>query len=299
MTATLSDANVSEWTEGSVTWQWQRKRPVAETWTHIVEEAATNTHSYTLGKEDENPTDWPMEGLTGGDKDDGDPNTEDYPEYRVSDFETMLFGDNYTRSPDDETAYGSMRQYYEDMSRQSETDTPYTIRGRVVNKVREDDSDIPIWVTLGKTKSYYHNGTKQSFRDAALAAATSQQGIDTTTSATRKLCIIYAGNKYSGSGGLHPHYRANLYVMSERTANSFGVEKNDAEFSPIGTHCHEFGHVLGLADHYQDPRNYRLWGLMASGNYKGGGSRIKPEYIQYNGCLGCPMPSYPRLSQIV
>ena len=244
----------------------------------------------------QNNDDWPMEGLTGGDKDDGDANTEDYPEYRVSDFEAMLFGDNYTHSPDDEMAFGSMRQYYEDMSRGT-----YTLKGKVVNQVREDDSDIPIWVTLGNTKSYYHrpdgniptgekdSEAKRSFRDAVMAAAASQQGIDTTTSATRKLCIIYAGNKYS-SGGLHPHYWANRYIMSERTASSSGVEINDAEFSPIGTHCHEFGHVLGLADYYHE-RNYRVWGLMANGGHKGGGANPSPLSPHLRSLLGWLTPT--------
>ena len=238
----------------------------------------------------QNPNDWPMEGLTGGDKDDGDDDTEDYPEYHVSDFETMLFGGNYTLSPDDETVYGSMRQYYEDMSRQRETDTPYTLKGRVVNQVQEDDSDIPMWVTLGRKKSYYHNGTKKNFRNAVLAAAASKQGINTTTSATRKLCIIYAGNRYD-NGGLHPHSTSDLYIMSERTANSSSVEKNDAKFSHIGVHCHEFGHILGLADHYHEPRNYRLWGLMANGSRKGGGARPSPLVPHHRAELGWLTPT--------
>ena len=161
----------------------------------------------------QNPNDWPMEGLTGT-KDDGDEDTEDYPEYPVSDFENMLFGDNYTdESPDGDEVYGSMRQYYEDMSRQRGTDTtPYTINGSVVNQVLEDDSNIPVWVTLGNTKSSFDSiegrtkkQARKIFRDAVLAAAESQQGIDTTTTATRKICIIYAGNRYSG-GVLNPHY---------------------------------------------------------------------------------------------
>ena len=59
----------------------------------------------------QNNKDWPMAALPGDEKADNS-------EYTVSDFETMLFGANYTgtgASPDGETVYGSMRQYYEDM----------------------------------------------------------------------------------------------------------------------------------------------------------------------------------------
>ena len=50
-----------------------------------------------------------------------------YPEYTVSDFETMLFGDAYTGergSPDQEAVYGSMRQYWADMSKGALTSGP-------------------------------------------------------------------------------------------------------------------------------------------------------------------------------
>ena len=223
-----------------------------------------------------------MEGLTGT-KDDGDEDTEDYPEYPVSDFENMLFGDDYTdESPDGDEVYGSMRQYYEDMSRQRGTDTtPYTINGSVVNQVLEDDSNIPVWVTLGDTKSSFDSiegrtkkQARKIFRDAVLAAAESQQGIDTTTTATRKICIIYAGNRYSG-GVLNPHYSKNLYIMSEKLSSPTGAEHNSDKFSHIGVHCHEFGHVLRMADYYGDT-TYLQWGLMANGGHKGWGAYPAP-----------------------
>ena len=92
----------------------------------------------------QNPVDWPMTGLPGNGK-------TAYPEYTVSDFETMLFGDNYTStSPDGETVYGSMRQYWKDMSKGA-----YTLKGKVANKVRDDAPHIPLWVHLGKSKSHF------------------------------------------------------------------------------------------------------------------------------------------------
>ena len=245
----------------------------------------------------QNPNDWPVEGFTGT-KDDGDEDTEDYPEYTVSNFENMLFGDNYTgRSPDNDVVYGSMRQYYEDMSRQRGTDTtPYAINGRVVNQVLEDDSDIPVWVTLGNTKSSFDSiegRTKEQarkiFRNAVLAAAESQQGIDTTTTATRKICIIYAGNRY-GAAALNPHHYKSIYVMSEKVSLPTGVDHNSDKFSHIGVHCHEFGHLLGLADYYGDT-TYHLWGLMANGSRKGLGAYPSPLSPHLRSLLGWLTPT--------
>ena len=52
LTATLTDANVTDWADDSVTWLWQRKLPTAKTWTDIVTVTATNTNTYTLVKDD-------------------------------------------------------------------------------------------------------------------------------------------------------------------------------------------------------------------------------------------------------
>ena len=51
----------------------------------------------------------------------------------------MLFGDNYTGvngSPDGEAVYGSMRQYWADMSKST-----YRLKGKVANK---DTDDVPV-----------------------------------------------------------------------------------------------------------------------------------------------------------
>ncbi len=110
----------------------------------------------------QNPEDWPMAGLPA----DAERDKSDYPEYTVSDFETMLFGDSYTgerASPDGEAVYGSMRQYWLDMSKGG-----YTLTGRVVNK---RDNGVPEWIELSGSKASYSAGTFPAFRDSAVAAA--------------------------------------------------------------------------------------------------------------------------------
>jgi len=168
-----------------------------------------------------------------------------------------------------------MRDYYRDMSQSA-----FTLSGAVLNQV---NNGIPTWVILSNTKMYYHNqsyaGIFTQFANAVLAAAQAQQGIVPTLDATHKLCIIYAGNMYVandvGIGQLHPAASGNVYIMNERfkyppqgiPRNS---EVNDATFSHIGVHSHEFGHILGLGDQYYAPYDYGLWGLMANGGNKGG-----------------------------
>ena len=190
----------------------------------------------------------------------------EYPAYTVEDFETMLFGDNYTgMSPDGEKVYGSMRQYWQDMSKGT-----YTLRGRVAND-RDMDSDVPVWVELGESKSYYNSHGSRHFRNAVLDSAVSQQRIDASTSNARKICIIYAGNLYIND--LVPAYFSNIYTMSERwvpywSGRVDNTERDYSNFSHIGVHCHEFGHVLGFGDKYGGSRDYYEWGLMAHGGNK-------------------------------
>ena len=207
----------------------------------------------------------------------------EYSEYTVKHFEDMLFGNNYRESPDGETAHGSMRQYWLDMSKED-----FLLEGEVAND--RDENGIPVWVELGETKSDSHSGSQHNFRNAALNAAQSQQGIDISTSATRKICIIYAGNMYvtedaptpanpeKKNSGLNPHYASNVHIMSEKYAPLHPTprnrESNSANFSHIGVHCHEFGHVLGFGDKYEKEklrigRGYRQWGVMADGGNKG------------------------------
>ena len=200
--------------------------------------------------------------------------------YTDGDFYSMLFGRNYARTPDGEEVYGSMYQYWSDMSCGT-----YEVRGRIANQIGENDSGDPIpeWIALGRDKGYFHGVDRTSFIGTALDSAVSQQGLDVSTSDRRKLCIIYAGNVYFSSDvgkGLVPAWNLGYrtYTMSEKWAapHTGNSETDLAKFSHIGAHCHEYGHSLGLPDmYYKKPREgreparqfveYKEWGLMASG----------------------------------
>ena len=92
------------------------------------------------------------------------------------------------------------------------------------------------------------------------------------------------------SGALNPHYDKNIYVMSEKVSLPAGEEHNSDKFSHIGTHCHEFGHVLGLGDYYGD-LNYYHWGLMARGGHKGFGAHPAPLSPHLRSLLGWLTPT--------
>ena len=223
----------------------------------------------------QNPNDWPLSLPANVIPDNI---KSDYSEYTEAEFDSMLFGASYTgTSPDGDTVYGSMREYWEDMSNGT-----YTLKGRVANDVRDG---IPVWITLGQTKAHYANSggdaravrnSRKEFRKAALDSANAQQGIDISMGSERKICIIYAGNMYLN--GLWPHASAgDLYIINERYhvgdvyPNPRNAEINNANFTHIGVHCHEFGHILGADDHYRAENSpykkwdYTKWGLMATG----------------------------------
>lgn len=216
-----------------------------------------------------NLNDWPMD-LGYGDE------LESYTEFTRSEFENLFFSSNIynTTSPDGDPVYGSMRDYFSDMSQSA-----FSLTGTVLNQ-NQPGTNVPLWVVLPNTKMYYHNqdyaGYFDQFKTAVLSAAQSQQGIIPVLDATHKLCILYAGNMYA-DGQLHPATSGHVFIGSERfkyppSGIPRNSEVNAATFTHIGVHCHEFGHILGLGDQYYYPYTYGLWGLMGNGGNKGGNS---------------------------
>ncbi len=166
-------------------------------------------------------------------------------------------------SPDGENVYGSMRDYFRQMS-----DGEFDLTGYVLNNDSDGDGK-PDWLSLSKTKNYYHNSSRSLFKSDAKSLATSA-GLDISTNSSTKLCIIYAGHMYRKLGGLNPSAGGATYVMSEKFApySPYDAERADATFAGIGTHCHEFGHLLGWPDTYtREIQNNTKWTLMAAGNY--------------------------------
>jgi M6 family metalloprotease-like protein len=171
--------------------------------------------------------------------------------YTKSDFENLLVSSGsyvspVSNSPDGDLVYGSLQDYYQKMSSGN-----LTITGFVVNTV---NNNIPNWVLLAHTKSYYHSFhyyNSPIFTDAINAAKAQGLSVDWVDN----IVIIYAGTTYYKNttlgdyGGLNPMASGTQYIMGERHADP-GVypetEIANAKFSRIGPHCHEFGHIIGI-----------------------------------------------------
>ncbi|RKY83615.1 hypothetical protein DRQ11_12790 [candidate division KSB1 bacterium] len=195
-----------------------------------------------------------------------------YPPYTKTDFENMLFSENYYNtaengiySPDGEEVFGSVHDYYKEVSYGA-----FNFVGEVLNEPLSND--VPDWITLPEDKSYYHKGTWADFRDEVLDSAAAR-GYDTTTTDTRKLAIIYAGNIWIGGGLQTAADPTNgIYFMAERWQRPTNKDTITDPFAHIGVHCHEFGHLLGLPDLY--PRalggpSFGCWDLMGDGYKRG------------------------------
>ncbi|MHB8132316.1 MAG: metallopeptidase domain-containing protein, partial [Mobilitalea sp.] len=195
--------------------------------------------------------------------------------YTRSNFKNMLDGSNYTTSPDGETAFGSMNQYYNSM-----TNSDVVINANVLNN--SNGGDLPIWVRLSYNKNDYKNYTRSFFPDAYNAGIAA--GYDLSTSSTTKLVYIYAGNYYGD--GLNPQAGSSRYMMSEVWSGGYdneGTVANGYTFAHIGVHCHEFGHTIGLDDIYGYGHGVD-WSLMGDGCDMGNTTPHKGQ---------CPAPIDP------
>jgi M6 family metalloprotease-like protein len=165
------------------------------------------------------------------------------PKYSCRDFETLLgstgiYVSPAMRSPDGDEVFGSMNDYFRQMS-----NGLLNIRAVVINK-QDSITGKPVWVRLPKTKQYYQKICLEIFDHAKRAAK--DAGIDASPSIDVKLAIIYAGNLYFACTGLAPQSVVNRYLMSELQGKPYDQEHAGAKFSQIGHHCHEFGHTIGI-----------------------------------------------------
>ena len=160
--------------------------------------------------------------------------------YTSRDFERLMFSaGEYTQSPDGRKTYGSLRDYYKEISVGT-----FDVTGKVFD-----------WVGVPETWAYYDAqdmgggapGTRTIFQDALEGArkkfgANALDGFD-------GVVFLYAGERESLRGSqLWPH-RASVDVGG-RGLPYYIIEEGGERFTSIGVHCHEFGHMLGLPDFY-------------------------------------------------
>lgn len=169
--------------------------------------------------------------------------------YEVQEFDDLLFStDTYTTSPWGAPMYGSMNDYFRNTSYGQ-----FTLTG-----------DVYPWVEATFEKSYYNDGHRSELVDEAVE----KSGVD--PSQYDAIAVIYPGVYNSGDLWPHMSYSSHgpYYMMSE-----IGYQQDfPDDLASIGTHCHEFGHILGLPDLYSGTWYIGAWDLMSHGGSGGDGS---------------------------
>jgi M6 family metalloprotease-like protein len=181
-----------------------------------------------------------------------------------------IFSTNYRTAPpygkrthDQEDLFGSMKEFYKEMSYNKFT---FKSTSGIINPPDPANPNLPKWVTLTQTKSYWQSQPKNP--NGLLAAALAASGY--STSGYDKVILIYAGNEVGD--GLNPTATLSgfVYQVGEKTGLApRGRSTTLGTFYGIGTHCHEFGHLLGLIDQKdqpQRPSGLSNFELMAVGN---------------------------------
>ncbi len=162
------------------------------------------------------------------------------PQFKATDFAQMLFSPGqYAQSPDGRRTYGSMRDFYKEVSCGA-----FDVDGHVFD-----------WVTVPEKWEYYDaqdmgggDGTNSTVFADALRGLKAKHGADALAK-YEGIVFLYAGERRSLRGSqLWPH-RASVPVGG-RHLPYYITEEGGAVFNSIGVHCHEFGHMLGLPDFY-------------------------------------------------
>jgi M6 family metalloprotease-like protein len=180
--------------------------------------------------------------------------------YKKATFDSMMFSQNYWYAPKDspqytsphpegDWVYGSMRDYYNQMSLGQ-----FILTGTIINPT--EPTGVPRWILLNNNNkdSYGYNVCTSCLRDEAYNKALDSNAINPSLWPDPRgydyYCYISAGDAngnyvYLVHGGDHATY----FQVTERNGYELNSPQNVA-FAHIGTYCHEFGHDLGFYDEY-------------------------------------------------
>ncbi len=190
------------------------------------------------------------------------------------DLERAFFssGSYQGRSPTGQPVYGSVRDFYQEMSYGK-----LSVTGTVFD-----------WVELPGEYAEYRDASFGSsiVSDRLLAAVTHQHGAGALADVDG-LVFVWAGNAVRRTSALWP-MRLKLKSRPGTVAFKMG-ERHLGELAPIGVPCHELGHTFGVADKYglgATPNPLGPWCLMGKGTHGGEPStRHRPFHL----CAWCKM----------
>jgi M6 family metalloprotease-like protein len=160
------------------------------------------------------------------------------------DWEDAMFSiGTYTgKSATGQTVYGSMNDYYKELSSGT-----FKVEGKFVG-----------WYEVSKKRSEYSSGSgtsageKRALLTEALDVFTKKVGKDELKQYDG-VFFLYAGARVQTTrGGLYWPHRATV-EYGGRGIPYFIVQEGGSTMNDISVFCHEFGHMLGLPDLYARP----------------------------------------------
>lgn len=180
------------------------------------------------------------------------------PTFSPEDFEAALLSrGTYTRTPSGDPAYGSLRDYYLENSSGSLDVTGVVYDWVKVSATRAELEPLILTTPSARTALF----TEALDRVLAREGRNAFRGCDALT-------FVVSGRQAKKRGTiLWPH--SGVLVHGARVWRYYLMHSGKKHFQPIGVHCHEMGHVLGVLDKYGVGSGTGLgqWCLMANGGH--------------------------------
>jgi M6 family metalloprotease-like protein len=161
------------------------------------------------------------------------------PRWKPEHWQESLFsrGSYNKKSPSGQAVFGSMADYYHENS-----------AGRF-----QLTGEVHSWVKLPKKKAYYDKLStdpilgQPRFLGKAMNLVIDREGKNVFAHVDG-IAFVSAGPRGQYGRLLWPH--SAVFFHKGRSYDYYVMEEGKKHFAAIGTHCHEFGHVLGLPDKY-------------------------------------------------
>ena len=156
------------------------------------------------------------------------------------DWEDALFskGTYNKKSVTGQTVYGSMNDYYHELS---------------YNTIRVEGKAFP-WVMMSKKRIDYDTGSKAVFFKEAVDKLLERDGKDALAKFDGVFFMHAGGRVQTVRGGLYWPHRSSFTHEGKRWPY-FICPEGAGQMANISVICHEFGHLLGLPDLYARPEN--------------------------------------------